>query len=132
MTASKQMVQTKPLKKAIVLVVEDEPLLRLMAVDMVEEAGFEAIEAANADEAVHILETRGDIRIVFTDIDMPGSMDGMMLAAAVRDRWPPIEIVIVSGYRRRDDIELPHRSVFFSKPYDPAVVTATLQRLAAA
>jgi CheY-like chemotaxis protein len=115
-----------------VLVVEDEPLLRLMAVDLVEQAGFEAIEATNADEAVRILETRTDIRIVFTDIDMPGSMDGMMLAAAVRDRWPPIEIVIVSGYRRRDDIELPHRSVFFSKPYDPSVVTATLKRMVAA
>jgi CheY-like chemotaxis protein len=131
MTAS-SMAQTKLFKKAIVLVVEDEPLLRLMAVDLVEEAGFEAIEAADADEAVRILETRTDIRIVFTDIDMPGSMDGMMLAAAVRDRWPPIEIVIVSGHRRRDDIELPHRSVFFSKPYDPSVVTATLQRMAAA
>jgi CheY-like chemotaxis protein len=126
------MAQTKPLKKAIVLVVEDEPLLRLMAVDLVEEAGFQAIEAANADEAVGILETRTDIRIVFTDIDMPGSMDGMMLAAAVRDRWPPIEIVIVSGHRRRADIELPDRSVFFSKPYDTSAVTATLQRMASA
>jgi CheY-like chemotaxis protein len=126
------MAQSRSLKKAIVLVVEDEPLLRLMAVDLVEQAGFEAIEATNADEAVRILETRTDIRIVFTDIDMPGSMDGMMLAAAVRDRWPPIEIVIVSGYRRRDDIELPHRSVFFSKPYDPSVVTATLKRMVAA
>jgi CheY-like chemotaxis protein len=132
MTAIRQMAQTILIKKALVLVVEDEPLLRLMAVDLVEEAGFEAIEATNADEAVRILETRTDIRIVFTDIDMPGSMDGMMLAAAVRDRWPPIEIVIVSGYRRQNDIELPHRSVFFSKPYDPSVVTATLKRMAAA
>jgi CheY-like chemotaxis protein len=132
MTAIRQMAQTILIKKALVLVVEDEPLLRLMAVDLVEEAGFEAIEATNADEAVRILETRTDIRIVFTDIDMPGSMDGMMLAAAVRDRWPPIEIVIVSGYRRQYDIELPHRSVFFSKPYDPSVVTATLKRMAAA
>ena len=126
------MAQSRSLKKAIVLVVEDEPLLRLMAVDLVEEAGFAAIEAANADEAVRILEKRTDIRIVFTDIDMPGSMDGMMLAAAIRDRWPPIEIVIVSGHRRRVDIELPDRSVFFSKPYDTSMVTVTLQRMAAA
>jgi CheY-like chemotaxis protein len=118
--------------KAIVLVVEDEPLLRLMAIDLVEKIGFEAIEAADADEAVLILEARTDIQIVFTDIDMPGSMDGMMLAAAVRDRWPPIEIVIVSGHSRPADSELPDRSVFFSKPYDPSVVTATLLRMAAA
>jgi len=93
--------------KGIVLVVEDEPLLRLLAVDLVEEAGFEAVEAVDADQAVAILEPRNDIRIVFTDIDMPGSMDGMKLAAAVRDRWPPIEIIIVSGHRRPMDRDLP-------------------------
>lgn len=73
--------QTSPILKQIVLIVEDEPLLRMMAADLVEEAGFEAVEAEDADEAVRILETRSDIRIVFTDIDMPGSMDGMRLAA---------------------------------------------------
>jgi CheY-like chemotaxis protein len=62
----------------------------MLAVDLVEEEGFVAIEAANADEAVRILESRSDIAIVFTDIDMPGSMDGMRLAVAIRDRWPPI------------------------------------------
>jgi CheY-like chemotaxis protein len=72
--------------KVIVLVVEDEPLVRMAAVYMIEDAGFEALEAGNADEAVRILEARTDIRIVFTDIDMPGSMDGIKLAAAVRGR----------------------------------------------
>lgn len=125
------MAQATPFKRPIVLVVEDEPLLRMMAVDLVEDAGFEAVEAADADEAVRILETRLDIHIIFTDIDMPGSIDGMMLAAAVRDRWPPIEIIIVSGHRRLDDVELPARSIFFSKPYDVSKVTAALQRMAA-
>jgi CheY-like chemotaxis protein len=73
----------------VVLVVEDEPFVRMDAVDIVEEAGFIAAEATNADEAMRILETNPDIRIVFTDIDMPGSMDGIKLAFAVCDRWPP-------------------------------------------
>ncbi len=123
--------QSTPLKKPIVLVVEDEPLLRMMAIDLVENAGFEAVEAADADEAVAILETRTDIRIVFTDIDMPGSMDGMKLAAAVRDRWPPIDIIVVSGHVLLSEGDLPDRSVFFSKPYDWQKVTATLHRMAA-
>lgn len=88
----------------------------MMAMDLVEEAGFQAVEAADADEAVTILETRTDIRIVFTDIDMPGSMNGMKLAAAVRDRWPPIEIIIVSGQVRLSEGDLPERSVFFPNP----------------
>ena len=122
--------QSTPPTKQAVLVVEDEPLLRMMAMDLVEDAGFQAIEAADADEAVTILETRTDIRIVFTDIDMPGSMNGMKLAAAVRDRWPPIEIIIVSGQVRLSEGDLPERSVFFSKPYDWQKVTATLHRMA--
>jgi len=120
-----------PPNKKVVLVVEDEPLLRMMAMDLVEDAGFDVVEATNADEAVRILEARSDIRIVFTDIDMPGSMNGIKLALAVRDRWPPIEIIIVSGHVRVADRDLPDRSVFFSKPYDTQKITATLQRMAA-
>lgn len=123
--------QSTPLNNRAVLVVEDEPLLRMMAIDLVEDAGFNAVEAADADEAVRILETRKDIRIVFTDIDMPGSMDGMKLAAAVRDRWPPIDIIIVSGHVSLSEADLPDRSVFFSKPYDWQKVVATLHRMAA-
>ena len=93
--------------KQVVLVVEDEPLLRMAAVDLVEQAGFEVVEATDATNAVSILETRPDIRIVFTDIDMPRGMDGMKLAALVRDRWPPIEIIIVSGHLEKADVELP-------------------------
>jgi DNA-binding NtrC family response regulator len=117
--------------KVIVLVVEDEPLVRMHAVDIVDAAGFEAIEAGNADHAVRILETRGDVRIVFTDIDMPGSIDGMKLAAAFRNRWPPIEIILTSGCYDVKGSEMPARSVFLKKPYRSDEVVATLRRMAA-
>lgn len=119
------------MQRAVVLVVEDEPLLRMYAVDVFEDSGFATVEAGTADEAIQILETRLDIRIVFTDIDMPGSMDGLRLAAAIRDRWPPIEIIITSGHVRAQDVNLPDRAVFFSKPYDPDRVVAEMQRMAA-
>jgi len=84
-------------RRPVVLIVEDEFLLRVHAVEMVAAAGFTVVEAANADEAIEILETRSDITVVFTDIQMPGSMDGLKLARAVRGRWPPIKIVATSG-----------------------------------
>ena len=83
-------------KRPAVLIVEDEFLLRMNAVEMIREAGFEVVEAGNADEAIAILENQ-DIRVVFTDIQMPGSMDGLKLAAAVRSRWPPIKIIATSA-----------------------------------
>ena len=115
----------------MVLVVEDEPLLRMLAVYVVECAGFEALEAADATQAVGILEQRPDIRIVFTDIDMPRGMNGVKLAAAVRRRWPPIEIIVTSGHIIPESGDLPPRSVFFSKPYRQDQVVAAMQRLAA-
>jgi CheY-like chemotaxis protein len=98
---------------------------------MVENAGFDVVEAVNADEAFRILESRTDIRIVLTDIDMPGSINGLKLAAAVRDRWPPIEIVIVSGHVKPRPEDLPPSSAFFAKPYDEQKLTATLKEFAA-
>src|SRR6185503_6688605 len=80
-----------------VLVVEDELVLRMRAVDIVEDAGFTPVQAVNADQAISILETRSDISVLFTDIQMPGSMDGLRLAQAVHDRWPSIKIILVSG-----------------------------------
>jgi CheY-like chemotaxis protein len=100
-----------------VLVVEDEAILRLHAVDIVEESGFVAIEAKDADEAIAILESRSDITLLFTDIHMPGSMDGLKLAHAVRNRWPPIKIIVVSGEFQIDESELPTNSRFFGKPF---------------
>src|SRR5215212_3015585 len=90
-----------------VLVVEDEMVLRMRAVDIVEDAGFEPIEAVNADEAIQILETRDDISMLFTDIQMPGSMDGLKLAHAVHKRWPHIKIILVSGQIAVTDAQKP-------------------------
>jgi CheY-like chemotaxis protein len=113
-------------KAPAILIVEDEPLVRLCAVETVEAAGFEVIEAANADEAIRILESRSDIRVVFTDIHMPGSMDGLKLAHAVRHRWPPIKIMVTSGRDKVTADDLPEGGRFFAKPYDPNEIRDTL------
>ena len=84
-------------KRPVVLIVEDDLLLRIDATSMIEAVGFDVVEAASADDAIKILEARRDITVVFTDIQMPGSMDGLKLARAVRSRWPPIKIVATSG-----------------------------------
>ena len=99
-----------------VLVVEDEMVLRMRAVDIVEDAGFNSLEAVNADEALSILETRPDISLLFTDIQMPGSLDGLKLAHAVHRRWPAIKIILVSGQVNLSDAEKPADSRFFGKP----------------
>lgn len=116
--------------RPVVLVVEDEPILRMSASDMVERAGFEPLEAADAIDAVRILETRPDIRIVFTDIDMPRGMNGMALAACIRDRWPPISIIVTSGHIDASRVTLPKGSLFFAKPYREGEVTGAMKRIA--
>ena len=91
----------------LVLIVEDEFLVRLTAVFLLEEAGFGALEAGSADEAIALLEARKDIRVVFTDINMPGSMDGLRLAHAIRHRWPPLlREPLVSGLRQQSSPRL--------------------------
>jgi two-component system, response regulator PdtaR len=95
------------------------------AVIIVEGAGLVAIEAANADEAIATLEGRSDIRIVFTDIDMPGSMDGLKLAAAIRDRWPPVHIIITTGKSR--PTEIPANAMFIPKPYLGRTVVSAMR-----
>ena len=115
-------------EKIAVLVVEDEPITRMDVVDQLEEGGFKVFEAPDADRAIKILEANPAIRILFTDIDMPGSMDGLKLAAAVRDRWPPIRIVVASGLRKVNLDALPDDSRFFSKPYNVNEIAATMRR----
>jgi CheY-like chemotaxis protein len=112
---------------SVVLVVEDEMLLRMRAVDMVEDAGFTPIEAVDADQAVAILESRSDIAMLFTDIQMPGSMDGLKLAHAVHDRWPPIKIILVSGKLQLANIDIPADSRFFGKPFEARDMIAEMQ-----
>ena len=113
----------------IVLVVEDDFLLRMDAVDIVRNAGFEAIEAANADQAIAIIEADPDIHIVFTDVQMPGTMDGLRLARFIRDRWPPIKIVATSGRLRVAEEDLPKGSIFVPKPYSPEQIIRTFRQL---
>jgi len=113
----------------VVLIVEDEPLLRMLAVEVVEEAGFVAIEARDADEAVVLLESRADITLLFTDINMPGSIDGLKLAHAVRNRWPPIKILVVSGKQRLQSSDLPSNSRFLRKPYQASALVEELRSM---
>lgn len=115
-----------------VIVVEDETLVRLDIVMSLENEGFVVLEASNADEAIDILDAHSEIRLMFTDIDMPGSMDGLKLAAAVRDRWPPVKIIVASGHRQLSDELLPVEGRFFSKPYDHARVITTMREMLAA
>jgi DNA-binding NtrC family response regulator len=101
----------------VILVVEDDTIINLMAVEELQRAEHEVISAYSADQAIEILESRDDIRLIFTDIDMPGSMDGLKLAAAVRDRWPPVHIIITSGKHIPDRTQMPAGALFLEKPY---------------
>lgn len=98
-----------------VLVVEDETLLRMNIALSLEQEGFRVYEAENADQAIAVLEAHAEIGLMFTDIDMPGSMDGLKLATAVRNRWPPIKIIVTSGHREMSDRVLPVEGRFFGK-----------------
>lgn len=112
-----------------VLVVEDEFLVRLDIAGQLENAGFEVFEASNADEAIEILNATPSIRLLFTDIDMPGTMNGLKLAAAVRDRWPPVKIIVTSGHRLVEQADMPHGSMFFSKPYTHLTVLQSIREM---
>jgi CheY-like chemotaxis protein len=116
-------------RKAVVLVVEDNPLIRMCAVDLVLAAGFEALEAVDADEAIRILEARPDIHLVFTDVSMPGSMNGIKLAHYIRDRWPPVKLIVASGNAIVEESHLPAGARFFSKPYDDGAIVDEMTRL---
>jgi two-component sensor histidine kinase/DNA-binding NarL/FixJ family response regulator len=118
--------------KTNVLVVEDEMVLRMRAVDIVEDAGFTAVEAVSADEALSILESRADISLLLSDIQMPGTIDGLKLAHAVHDRWPSIKIILVSGQMKPSAADQPSNSRFFGKPLDVKQIIAELQDMVGA
>lgn len=117
--------------KPVVLVVEDDQLIRMHAADMVSDLGFDVIEAADADEAIVLLETRPDIAVVFTDIQMPGSMDGLRLVAVIRERWPPVALLVASGQLKPPAEDLPPGARFVSKPYMAQQLKAHLAALTA-
>lgn len=109
-----------------VLVVEDDPLLRSFVFGELKNAGYSMVEAQNADHAIAILEARQDIQLVFPDIDMPaGSMDGLKLAAAVQDRWPPVHIIITTGKAR--PMTIPANAIFIPKPYILSALISAIQ-----
>jgi CheY-like chemotaxis protein len=126
------MTQNPAIPETNVLVVEDELVLRMRAVDIVEDAGFTPIQAVNADQAISILETRSDISVLFTDIQMPGSMDGLRLAHAVHDRWPSVKIILVSGRIMPPIADRPVDSWFFGKPLETAKMVTELQNMVGA
>lgn len=104
-------------QNAVVLIVEDEPLIRFTTLDALEEVGHVVLEAANADEAMVLFRNRPDIDIVFTDVDMAGSMDGLQLARRIRAIRPRVGIIITSGVVNLDPMLLPANTVFLPKPY---------------
>ena len=114
-----------------ILIVEDEAFIRYDLVDFFEDRGFEVFEAENADQAIALLEANATIRVVLTDVAMPGSMDGMKLGHYVRDRYPPTLLVVVSGIVKVQPSELPTRAAFIPKPFDPRSILRTIDRLAA-
>lgn len=114
---------------AVVLVVEDSTIIRMGAVDLVLSAGYEALEVRDADEAIRILESRSDIDLVFTDVKMPGTMDGIKLSHYIRERWPPVKLIVASGAAILEESSLPAGSRYFSKPYDDHTIADAMARL---
>jgi len=117
------------MSKAVVLVVEDEFLIRLNTVEMIEDAGYSVLDAADAETAIDILEQRRDIDLVFTDINMPGSMDGLELARYIRETWPSIRVVLTSGKTILRDRDIPDEGRFLLKPYSHNQVENVLHEL---
>jgi CheY-like chemotaxis protein len=114
----------------VILVVEDEPLVRLFLTDFLDEAGFKVFEAVNGDEAMTILQARPDIQVIISDIEMPGSMSGLELARAVHERWPGIGIVMTSGQARPGPDDLSEKVAFLAKPYLPDTVITLIEQMA--
>ena len=116
-------------QQPLVLVVEDEPFVRMVATEGLEDAGFEVIEAASADDALRILSSRDDVGVLFTDINMPGSCDGVELARLVHERWPALRIVITSGKEHLRASEIPDEGRFVPKPYWPGQIADVIEEM---
>ena len=114
----------------VILLVEDEVLVRMVAADVLEDAGFTVLESASAEEALTLLETRSDVQVLFTDVNMPGALDGLGLAQTVHNRSPEISILIGSGRIRPCPAELPPGARFIAKPYAPAALTDAVRAVA--
>jgi CheY-like chemotaxis protein len=120
---------TRPNSQTVVLIVEDESLIRMLGVDVLEDAGFTVLEAANGLQALAALNTHPEIDVMFTDINMPGRLDGLELAARVREEHPHVGVLIASGKVRPSEDELPRGSCFLAKPWGSEEVVRTIQGL---
>ena len=121
------------IKTALIVVAEDEALIRMVIVDAPTNEGFTVIEARHAGEAISHFELRGhDVRVLFTDVQMPGAMNGVGLAHHVRNRWPRTGVIVTSGLLAPNAQELPSGSRFVPKPYEAATVVAHVRELIAA
>jgi two-component system, response regulator PdtaR len=124
------MTRFSPPTRPLILLVEDEPLVRETNVDVLQEAGFRVIEASNADEAFGLLRHRPDVGVVLTDVDMPGSIDGFEFARLTAQGWPDVRVVVISGKTTPGSGDLPPEAVFLAKPFRPETLTGLLRRLA--
>ncbi len=123
------MTREKPESSDVVLVADDEALLRMNAAEVLEEEGYEVLEASNAAEATQVLEGRPDVRVLFTDIQMPGELDGLDLARHVHERWPEVLLLVTSGRLRLDEADIPDHGRFIAKPYAARELLSELRQL---
>lgn len=114
----------------VVLVVDDDPMVRFVTAEYIRDCGYPAVEVADAAEAISVLESNAEIRIVVTDINMPGDMNGLQLARYVRDTWPPVHLIITSGLPDASR-NLPSAAVYLHKPFSLLEMAAILSRFAA-
>ncbi|WP_192843146.1 response regulator [Aureimonas sp. AU12] len=120
--------RTDDIEQPIALVVDDEPLIRMDTGDILCDAGFHVVEARTADEAFAFLERHPSLRLVFTDVQMPGDLDGFQLARLVAERWPHVSVIVASGAVRPGPGDLPDQAEFINKPFTPQLVLDTVQR----
>lgn len=117
----------RPHQSAVILVVDDEALIRMYAVDVFEDVGFTVIEADSSEDALSVLDEHPEITVLFTDIHMPGPFDGLVLARKVHERRPDIQLIIASGRARPNKSELPGDGTFFTKPYDGMAIARLIE-----
>jgi len=117
------------MEKAVILVVESEALIRMEAIQTLEEAGYSVLDACDAHEALRLLEENRAISAVLTDINMSGSMDGLRLAHLIKGRWPPIHLIVTSGRNVPQTAELPVHGRFIRKPYEGRQIVSVLEEL---
>ena len=118
-------------QRPVVLLIEGEAIQMMVLSDLIEEAGCDVVEANTTAKAIQILESRPDIRIVFADLDVRGSVMGLRLAALIRERWPPVELIL-TGAVKPDLSSIPARGVFHDKPFQQRKLVQSIREFASA